>query len=292
MSRSDRNTIVLETARVLENESWPGDQFIMSVHAPEVAALARPGSFAHVRCAPDLPMRRPLSIMSADASSGRVVFLYKVIGQGLIDLGHAKIDDEISLLAPIGNGFRISEEKTVPLLIGGGVGIPPMVFMARWLTAHHDDHDPVMFMGSELPFPFATGPAPENGSAFPETATYSLKLADDLGVSCRLASMTSLQGTYAGYVTELARHWLQSHPDSEHGRMEILACGPEPMLRAAAYLAREFGLDCQLCLEEYMACGVGGCAGCAVELRLDGQTAMKRVCVDGPVFPGEAVYPA
>ena len=291
MSRSDRDSIVLESARVIDNQRWPGDQYIMSVDAPQVAQLARPGSFAHVRCSPDLPMRRPLSIMRANSQTGQVDFLYKIVGQGLMDLGRAQVGDLISILAPIGNGFDISKEKTIPLLIGGGVGIPPMVFMADWLTDRHESHRPVMFMGSELPFPFATGEAPNHSESFPESATHSLNLADELGVTCRLASKESIPGAYDGYVTDLARQWIQSQPRSDFSDMEILACGPEPMLAAAANLAREFDLTSQLCLEEYMACGVGGCAGCAVEITMDGQKAMKRVCVDGPVFSGDAIYP-
>ena len=74
--------------------------------------------------------------------------------------------------------------------------------------------------------------------------------------------------------------------------MEIFACGPTPMLAAVARLAREFGLPCQVSLEEYMACAVGGCAGCAVQVETPEGPAMKRVCVDGPVFAAQAVFPA
>ena len=85
--------------------------------------------------------------------------------------------------------------------------------------------------------------------------------------------------------------WLESMSNAERDEVEAFACGPEPMLAAAAQLAREFGVPCQLCLEEYMACAVGGCAGCAVAIVEDGETKMKRVCVDGPVFAAESVYP-
>ena len=236
-------------------------------------------------------MRRPLSIMSADPESGRVEFLYKVLGQGLLDLSQATVGEEISLLAPIGNGFTVDPARTTPLLIGGGVGIPPMVFMAVWLRARHEHHQPIMFMGSELPFPMATRPASDRDTGFPADATHTLDLAEELGIVCRCASLSGQPGAHRGYVTDLARLWIESRPAAERSSMEILACGPEAMLEAAAGLARETGLESQLCLEEYMACGVGGCAGCTVEVEVDGETAMKRVCVDGPVFPGNQVYP-
>ena len=74
--------------------------------------------------------------------------------------------DRYRIVAPIGKGFTVNPEKTAPLLIGGGVGIPPMVFMARWLRAHHGNHEPIMFVGSELPFPMLTRPASDTTETF------------------------------------------------------------------------------------------------------------------------------
>jgi dihydroorotate dehydrogenase electron transfer subunit len=88
----------------------------------------------------------------------------------------------------------------------------------------------------------------------------------------------------------LARHWLQSLNDAARAEVEVFACGPTPMLRAVAQLAREFDLPCQVSLEEYMACAVGGCAGCVVEVQTPTGPAMKRVCVDGPVFDAKTVF--
>ena len=78
--------------------------------------------------------------------------------------------------------------------------------------------------------------------------------------------------------------------DRERGETQVFACGPTPMLKAVAKLAREFDLPCQVALEEYMACGIGGCAGCTVLLQTPDGPAMKRVCVDGPVFDARQVY--
>ena len=79
--------------------------------------------------------------------------------------------------------------------------------------------------------------------------------------------------------------------DAERGETQVFACGPTPMLKAVAKLARDFDLPCQVALEEYMACGIGGCAGCTVLLQTPDGPAMKRVCVDGPVFDARQVYP-
>ena len=92
-------------------------------------------------------------------------------------------------------------------------------------------------------------------------------------------------------MTDLADAWLRNLAPGALAEVEVFACGPTPMLKAVAALAREFDLPCQVSLEEHMACAVGGCAGCAVEVTVGGQRAMKRVCVDGPVFDARTVFP-
>ncbi len=92
-------------------------------------------------------------------------------------------------------------------------------------------------------------------------------------------------------MTELARHWLRSLASAQLAELEIFACGPGPMLAATAALAREFDLPCQVALEEFMACAVGGCAGCTVAVHTEAGVSMQRVCVDGPVFDAHRIYP-
>jgi dihydroorotate dehydrogenase electron transfer subunit len=92
-------------------------------------------------------------------------------------------------------------------------------------------------------------------------------------------------------VTSLARVALEALSSAEIAETQLIACGPELMLRAAATLAAEFGLPCEIAVEEYMACGVGGCAGCTVLVHTPAGPAMKRVCVDGPVFEAREIYP-
>jgi dihydroorotate dehydrogenase electron transfer subunit len=118
----------------------------------------------------------------------------------------------------------------------------------------------------------------------------TMPLLEEWGVATRLASLADIGGSYRGYVTELAREWLTSLSPAELAEVEIFSCGPTPMLKAVAALAREFSLPCQVSLEEFMACAVGGCAGCAVEVATDEGPVMKRVCVDGPVFDGYRVF--
>jgi dihydroorotate dehydrogenase electron transfer subunit len=290
--RSHRGTLFVETAEVLETWRFPGEQHIVRIHAPQCARHARAGSFAHVTCDDAIPMRRPLSIMRADPAAGWIEFLYKVVGEGLAHLSKRRPGDRLSVLGPIGRPFSAHPDRPRALLIGGGVGIPPMIFLAEELS--HDparDWEPLVLMGSEIPFPFEPARA---GSVIPGIAPEVcsvMPLLESWGVRSRLASAAGFDGCYRGFVTDLAAEWLGSLERDRLAEVQLFACGPGPMLAAAARVARRFDVPCQVSLEEYMACAVGGCAGCAVRVETPDGPAMKRVCVDGPVFDANAVFP-
>ena len=188
--------------------------------------------------------------------------------------------------------FQPDPQRPRSLLIGGGVGMPPMVFIAD--TQRNDQQaawKPFAIMGSEIPFPFKARPSQIMVNGLPDGVIGCMPLLDDWGIPSRLASLQGYAGCFEGYVTDLARTWLDSLPGETLNEVEILSCGPTPMLQAVSALAREFNLPCQVSLEEYMACAVGGCAGCVVEVHTDTGPAMKRVCVDGPVFEAQSVFP-
>lgn len=285
----NRGTIFLADAEILDHEAHAGDQHILRVLAPAAAAAARPGSFAHIGCDPSVPMRRPLSIMRADRSAGWLEFLYKPVGAGLAKLTMRRVGESLSVLAPIGNGFALDPRRSRVIALGGGVGIPPMVFLAEELRGD-TKFQPLVLMGSEVPFPFELEESDLAVGGTVPGASHGLRLLEKWGIPSRLASNAGLHGSYTGHVTELARELLTAAGVDALDATQIVACGPEPMLRATARLAMELGLPCQIALEEYMACGVGGCAGCTVRVRTSNGDAMKRVCVDGPVFDAAAVY--
>ncbi len=290
MSKPHRGTIFLEQAEVLAHQAHPGEQFVLRVRAPRTAERALPGSFAHLQCDPLLPMRRPLSIMRTSAGEGWVEFLYKIVGQGTALLARRRKGDVIDLLGPIGRPFEVDAARTRPLLIGGGVGIPPMIFLAQALRARLETLTPLVLMGSEVPFPFQARPSRIVLETMPKGVIGAMPLLDDWGIASRLASRQGYAGCHEGLVTELARRWLEALDEAQRGQVAVYACGPHPMLEAVAALARDYRLPCQVSLEEFMACGVGGCAGCTVRVESDGATAMKRVCVDGPVFDARQVF--
>jgi len=228
--------------------------------------------------------------MRTDAA-GWIELLYKPVGAGLAALTRKRAGESLSLLGPIGNGFDFRAGTQRVLALGGGVGIPPMVFAARHLRARSDIALTV-YMGSEIPFPFELTPATLAVPGIDSDGRSAVALLQSWGVASVLASRSGLAGAFNGYVTELAERTLSRLSPKEKSATLLLACGPEPMLAAAARLARDHGVACQIALEEYMACGVGGCAGCTVEVHTAAGSAMQRVCVDGPVFEAAAIYPA
>jgi dihydroorotate dehydrogenase electron transfer subunit len=289
MTTSARGTIFLEQARVLSQLAYDAEQFVLRLAAPRCAAHAQPGSFVHLTCDPTIPMRRPLSIMRADPAAGWIEILYKVVGPGLQALAAHKAGDILSVLGPIGRPFVPHAERRRTLLLGGGVGIPPMVFLAERLKEERA-YKPLVLMGSEVPFPFRTRPSTLILAGMPAGSIACMPLLEEWGVPSRLASKSDFPGCYSGFVTELAQEWLGSLGPAELAEVEIFACGPTPMLRATAALARRYQVPCQVSLEEFMACAVGGCAGCTVPVHTSEGPAMKRVCVDGPVFDAYTVF--
>ncbi len=285
----NRDTIALEDAEIIARRSFPGDQHIIRLAAPRCAAKATPGSFAHLTCDPTVPMRRPLSIMLADPTAGWVEFLFKPVGHGLARLAQRPIGDRVSVLGPIGRGFDPDPGRRRIIAIGGGVGIPPVYFLAERLRSSAD-FELLVLMGSEVPFPFELGDSSEAINGISDTVFKEVSDLAEWGIPSRLASNAGYGGCHAGHVPELARDWLEGCVYEELANVQIVACGPMAMLEATARLAQEFNLPCQVAVEEYMACGVGGCAGCTLLVQTPDGPAMKRVCVDGPVFEARDVF--
>lgn len=275
-------------ARVLERRELPAGQCVLRLEAPAIARGAAPGSFVHLRPeAGATLLPRPLSILWADREAGAVELLFKVVGRGTAALARLRPGEVRLALGPVGRGFAPAPERDRPLLVGGGVGIPPILFLARGLRGRAE---PFVVLGSEIPFPFPSRPSAVRVPGAPAGAIAAMALLEDLDVASRLCSLQGYPGCHRGYVDDLARRWLAAQDGARRRRVAVYACGPLPMLRAVARLAREFELPCQVAVEEYMACGVGGCAGCALPVRAAAGPAMRRVCVDGPVFDAREVF--
>ncbi len=271
--------------QILAHYQFEGEQYILTLASDIIAKQTKPGQFVHLAVSSALAMRRPISIMSVDLENGTFDLLYKVVGEGTRQLSQRKVGDVLSVIGPIGNGFKLTDKK-LPLLIGGGVGMPPMIAIAQ--QAKDLDYESFAILGSEVPFPFVDKLADNN--KYYQGAIRTMPELEAWGIECRLASLQGFDGVFKGFVTDLAKVYLDNLTADEKMQVEVYACGPHPMLAAVANLAKEYNLPCQVSLEENMACAVGGCSGCVVEVQTNQGIAMKRVCVDGPVFDAYQVF--
>ena len=284
-----RNTLYVEQANLISHKAYQGEQYHMMLKAPETSAHAKPGHFVHIQCNESIFMRRPMSIMRSDSKNKMIEILYKVHGAGTDALSNKRIGEKIDLIGPIGQPFKMKGYKKRPLLIGGGVGIPPMIFLAEHIKNTTKNLNPLVLMGSEIPFPFKNQPSKIIINEIPSDVTASMTLLEDWKIASRLTSLKDYAGCFGGHVTELADIWLEKLDPDQREEVEIFSCGPTLMLKAISKLAKKYNLSCQVSLEEYMACAVGGCAGCTVLIKTENGNEMKRVCVDGPVFEAKNV---
>ena len=284
-------SIFSENTKVLSHESLGAQQYLLRLQAPNCAANVKPGNFIHLSCSNEsFSLKRPFSVMRASKVDGWIEILYKIVGVGTKQLAETKAGTSLHCLGPIGNSFEISTPQTTPLLLGGGVGIPPILFFAEKLKREQNITPMVMF-GSEIPFPFKVQPSTKLVAGISADAIAAMTLLEDLSIPSRLTTKQGYAGCFNGYIHELAEQWIKHLDTQERSFIEVFACGPVAMLQAVAKLTQEYNLPCQLSLEEHMACAVGGCAGCTVLIEKDGQQSMQRVCVDGPIFNANNVYP-
>ena len=302
MQKPHHNTIEHLNCKIYTQQKFAAKQFILSLEAPNIAKNTKAGQFVHISCDDSLPLRRPMSIMLADNKKGNIDLLYKIVGLGTKKLSEQKAGDYLSVLGPIGNGFHVNTEKKRPLLIGGGVGIPPVVCLAQQIK-YNTRFKPFVILGSEIPFPFTT--IESNLSKLHLKASRAMALLENWGIISSLTSCKNYAGVFQGYTTELAEAYLKNLTKKELAEVEIYACGPWEMLEAVAKLAKFYDLEAQISLEEYMACATGGCAGCVVEVKIPSKKTnknekglsqknapitMQRVCVDGPVFFAKYIF--
>lgn len=251
-----------ETARVVSQERLTEDIYSMWIDSGEMVKEAKPGQFISVYSkdgAKLLP--RPISICEADAELGRLRIVYRVVGAGTDEFSHYQAGDSIEIMGTLGNGFPLDTcgKGKKAFLIGGGIGIPPMLELAKRLEGEKQavlGYRDVLFLNEEFA-PYATvAIATEDGST----------------------------GTRGNVLDAIREQGLTADV--------IYACGPTPMLRAIKAYAAEQKIECYLSLEEKMACGIGACLACVCktkEIDEHSQVHNKRICKDGPVFKAEEV---
>lgn len=250
------------TGQVVSNGPVSTGLLQLDVELP-VAVDFVPGQFAMINVVGpgQLVFRRPFSIFARD--DRRMSFLYRIVGRGTAQLADLRPGDGVDCLAPLGHPFLAPTDETPPVVIlAGGVGLPPL---HAWMKAHGRPGDLACFGGRD------GGDVP--WSLLDETWHVSVDRDEDVPVDRR---------AHHGLVTELALARLADDPTPR----QVLACGPTPLLRAAAHLAAERGWPCQVSLEEHMGCGYGVCKGCVVPVASGNEAGWRNAtsCDEGPVF--------
>jgi dihydroorotate dehydrogenase electron transfer subunit len=235
-------------------------------------------------------LRRPFSFAEVTTEGDKTFaeLLYCVVGPATVRMTTLSAGDQIGVIGPLGRGFQIPDGKKMVLLVGGGMGTPPLQHLAQSLTARNNAVDVISLAGAKtaeaLPFEGRLDEISQTlGFCVPEFAKY--------GIESIIATDDGSAG-YHGLVTDCLAEWLEQS-DIAFDDIIICACGPEPMLASVAQIAREKNVDCQVSMERRMACGIGLCQSCAVECRVTGsnETIYKMCCQDGPVFDaGEVVF--
>jgi dihydroorotate dehydrogenase electron transfer subunit len=253
-----------EKVVINDNQRVAHDLYMMEFFLPQLADVCRPGQFVHILLnnQSDPLLRRPLSLFDVDHEKGIVRLLYKVVGRGTELLAQKRIGDTIEVMGPLGRAFSLRRNERA-VLVGGGVGIAPLVYLARILR--WNNCEVTMLHGTATKDQLAAGP-----------------YLKDCGIEILAATADGSEG-YKGLVTDLLQEQIRpSECDF------IYTCGPDPMMAAVADYAQRHHIPGEVSLEEKMACGVGACLGCARRLKPD-DTNLVKVCKDGPVFDITAV---
>lgn len=247
-----------EQAVIIRQEEISYGVYSMWLKTEQVAGQAKPGQFVSVYCQEGsrlLP--RPISICEIDREDRAIRIVYRVVGKGTEELSQMRTGRCLDIVGPLGNGFPLKEKKA--FLIGGGIGIPPLLELAKELKSEKQlvlGYRDALFLQEEFK---------KQGQVY-------------------LATEDGSYGTDGNVLDAIRENGLNAEI--------IYACGPMPMLRAVKAYASERGIECWLSLEERMACGIGACLGCVCKSKeRDNHTNVnnKRICREGPVFRAEEV---
>jgi dihydroorotate dehydrogenase electron transfer subunit len=251
-------------AKIIYNKRVNADHFHLAIAAPKIAKTALPGQFLNIKvndeCEPLL--RRPISIHRVKGAS--VELFYEIVGEATEILSHRRQGEHLDIIGPLGSGFIY---KAGALLVAGGMGVAPLVFLAEKLAQSSKlkaQIRPLVFIGAK-------------------TKNHILceKEFKKIGCEVTIATDDGSKG-FKGYVSELLDKTLStvaSRPST------IYACGPRPMLKEVSRVARKYNIPSQVSMEEHMACGIGACLGCVINTE-DGY---RRACKEAPVFDAQKI---
>lgn len=254
---------IVSLAEIIRNTEISPDIYEMELQAPEITEKANPGQFLHIRCSDTVSplLRRPISIAYADHKIGKMGIIYRVVGRGTQLLCQKDPGSRLDILGPLGKGFPMPDKDKTPIIIGGGIGVAPLLFLAQKIAQNKTRKDSLIAL---LGFPT-------------KQETFGLEFLESMGIKVLIATDDGTLG-HKGYPTDLLNDYLEKCNKS---KTIIYGCGPKPLLSKIKTVAVRNNIPAYLSLEERMACGVGACLGCSVKSSQDGY---KKVCEDGPVF--------
>lgn len=267
--------ILQNKTKILDNAKISEGYYKITLQAPLISRIAQPGQFITLRISDNYRplLRRPFSIHSVSGKNlegaGRIEVLYEVVGPGTELLSQKEPGDYLDVLGPLGKGFSMFDTR-YSILVGGGMGIAPLYFLAQRLIA---GNTPASSAGRQY--------ARRNTVILIGAKTKKELLCQkgfaNLGCGVRISTDDGSAG-FKGRVTDLLRIILRARHATE--RTTIYACGPKAMLYCVSLIAGRQNIAAEVSLEEYMACGLGVCAGCEVKTKQGYQS----VCKHGPVF--------
>ena len=267
--------MLLRDGKILFNDQLSSDLYHMGLECPKIAASLEPGQFLMVRVQDSLDplLRRPFAVHRVYQDDPPTAFeiLYKVVGRGTRLLTEFEPGSSISLLGPLGRGFRPPEQDGPVLMIAGGIGIAPLPYLAVTLVKS----------GLQGPFVLWFG-----GKTAEDLVC--VEHFQDLGFAVELVTEDGSLGC-KGLVTEHLGQWLAQQGDLPS---VIYSCGPYAMQRLVAELSTKMEIPFQLSMEAFMACGVGACLSCSIKSRppeRGPEPYYSSVCQDGPVFVGDEI---
>ncbi len=244
---------------VLENRRLNDTTVSLLLEAGELASQAKAGQFVNIKCGSGLLLRRPISICDVDKENNTLRVVFEVRGEGTAWLAKLPAGHKTDVLGPLGHGYEFPEGKV--LVVGGGIGVPPMLYTAR--------------------------SAERAVAALGFRSQDKVILTQEFADCCQRVALISDDGSTGrkGFVNVLVKELLAEDPEIR----TVFACGPKPMLKTVVAAANEADVPCQVSMEERMGCGIGACLVCACKVKSPNGEHYKHVCKDGPVFKAEEV---
>ena len=261
--------MIVQNTTILWNQSVAPGYYRMGLACECGFDAAKPGQFIMLRIGARINplLRRPFSLLGLIREKDRVTgieILYKVVGKGTQQLSDCRTGERLSVIGPLGNAFLVPDSCRQLILVAGGVGVPPIRFLAQSLLEHDGGLDRcVVFIGGRT-----------------KDDLVCIGEFDLPGFLLDISTDDGSQGNQGVVTQSLQRALAQGAADL------VCACGPLPMLKAVATITRTHGIACQVSIEAMMACGMGACLGCAVKVR-DDDARYWHVCMDGPVFEAD-----